>query len=157
MKVIAVVSQKGGAGKSTIATELAVMATKVGYRARVLDLDPQATATVWGDIRHGEAPQVLPAQQPRLKKLVDEAAAAGEDVVFIDTAAAGDRAAFDAATLADVVLVPARPSAHDMNAIGTTLKAIREIAKKPAFVVMNQAQVSNAITQQCVDTLVEAK
>ena len=54
MKIISVVSQKGGAGKTTIATNLAVLAERAGHPTVLLDLDPQATAAKWGDKRDGQ-------------------------------------------------------------------------------------------------------
>ena len=66
MKIISVVCQKGGAGKTTIATNLAVLAERAGYPTVLLDLDPQATAAKWGDKRGGAAPDVVAAQAGRL-------------------------------------------------------------------------------------------
>src|SRR4051794_33713514 len=54
MKIISVVCQKGGAGKTTIATNLAVLAERAGFPTVLFDLDPQATATKWGDKREGD-------------------------------------------------------------------------------------------------------
>jgi len=153
MRVVAVVSQKGGSGKSTIATEVAVVATQAGYRVRVLDLDPQATATLWGDARGGAEPTVLPAQHPRLKLMLDEAAAAGIDLVVIDTPPSADTPAHAAARVADLVLMPARPTAHDINAVGTSLKSVREIARRTPHVVVTQAQPGNVMTYQIEDAL----
>jgi hypothetical protein len=62
MKVISVVCQKGGAGKTTIATSLAVLAERAGYPTVLFDLDPQATAVRWGDKRDGKPPDVVAAQ-----------------------------------------------------------------------------------------------
>src|SRR3954470_22035641 len=72
MKIIAVVSQKGGAGKTTIATNLAVLAERAGYPTVLFDLDPQATAAKWGDKRAGTPPDVVAAQAVRLGRLLEE-------------------------------------------------------------------------------------
>src|SRR5215212_5857112 len=73
MKIISVVCQKGGAGKTTIATNLAVLAERAGYRTVLFDLDPQATAAKWGDKRSGTPPDVVAAQAGRLGRLLYEA------------------------------------------------------------------------------------
>ena len=59
MKILAVISQKGGVGKTTIATALAVAAESEGRSAAVFDLDPQASASFWHDTREAETPAVV--------------------------------------------------------------------------------------------------
>src|SRR3954471_16099139 len=66
MKIISVVCQKGGAGKTTIATNLAVLAERAGYPTVLFDLDPQATAAKLGDKLDGTPPDVVAAQAGRL-------------------------------------------------------------------------------------------
>ena len=56
MKVVAVVSQKGGSGKTTLAVHLATCAHLSGQKVALVDLDPQATARRWGDRREVEGP-----------------------------------------------------------------------------------------------------
>ena len=70
MKTIAIISQKGGAGKTTIAIHLAVAAEQRGVRTAVFDLDPQASATSWSDRRKNPVPAVVAAQPPRLVNLL---------------------------------------------------------------------------------------
>ena len=67
MKVLAVICRKGGVGKTTIATHLAVAAQKLGLVTAILDLDPQANSAMWGDHRgEGAQPAVVAAQASRL-------------------------------------------------------------------------------------------
>ena len=66
MNTIAIISQKGGAGKTTIALHLAVSSTRAGRNTAIIDLDPQASAASWGDRREAALPVVLSAHASRL-------------------------------------------------------------------------------------------
>jgi glycine/D-amino acid oxidase-like deaminating enzyme len=85
MKTIAIVGQKGGTGKTTLALSLAVAATEAGLRVVVIDLDPQATAANWADRRGQTTPAVLPAPPGRLRPVIEAAAAQGAALLIIDT------------------------------------------------------------------------
>lgn len=156
MKTVAVVSQKGGAGKTTLSTELAVAAVRAGYRTVVLDLDPQASAGVWGDDRGGEPPQVLGVQAPRLGVVLAQAAEQGAELVLVDTAPHADSIALAAARAADLVLIPCKPSPRDAKAIGASLAAVGDLAGKPCHVVVNEARAGTAMTRMMVRALEEA-
>ena len=65
MKVITVIAQKGGAGKTTLSISTAVAAANDGWSTAVVDLDPQATAATWSDRRESETPVVISAQAAR--------------------------------------------------------------------------------------------
>jgi chromosome partitioning protein len=136
MKTVAIISQKGGAGKTTVAIHLAVAAEEHGLRAAVFDLDPQASATSWADRRQSPTPAMVAAQPPRLSNLLDQAAAQAADLVLIDSAPNADAASLAAARAADMILIPCRPAAFDLNAIGTTLN-LASLAGKPAWVLLN--------------------
>src|SRR3712207_4168765 len=86
MKVVAVVSQKGGAGKTTLAVHLATCAYLNGHRVALVDLDPQATARRWGEKREAEGPEVVSDHPSRLKPLLEAAKGNGADLVVVDTA-----------------------------------------------------------------------
>jgi chromosome partitioning protein len=136
MKTVAIISQKGGAGKTTVAIHLAVVAEQRGFRAAVFDLDPQASATSWADKRDSLTPAVVPAQASRLPNLLEQATAQSVDLVLIDSAPNADSASLAAARVADLILIPCRPAAFDLDAIGTTL-SLATLANKPAWVVLN--------------------
>jgi chromosome partitioning protein len=140
VKVVAIASQKGGTGKTTTAVHLATAATLAGYDAVVIDLDPQGSAATWGDDRGDAAPEVISGQASRLNVLLESAAKEGFDLVVIDTGPAADAAARRSAELADLILIPCRPSAFDLKAIRTTLDLV-EATRTPAFVVLNAAPI----------------
>src|SRR3712207_2821905 len=85
MKTVAVVALKGGCGKSTLATNLAVIAHLRGMRAALIDLDPQGTAERWGDLRQTDGPEVVAGKVSNLTKLLKQAEEAEADLVLIDT------------------------------------------------------------------------
>src|SRR5579883_2496149 len=125
MKTIAIISQKGGAGKTTVAVHLAVAAQQRGLNTALFDLDPQASAATWSDKRTQLGPTVVSAQAARLASLLQQAAAQSADLVIIDSAPNADAASLAAARAADLILIPCRPAAFDLNAIGTTLNLDR--------------------------------
>ena len=85
MRVIAIIGQKGGTGKTTTALGLAVSAERAGFRTAVLDLDPQTNAANWKDRREAEEPAVESIQPGRLRHTLKSAEGAGAEIVFIDT------------------------------------------------------------------------
>ena len=137
MKVIAVIAQKGGAGKTTLSLGLAVAATRAGLSAAVVDLDVQATAAHWGDRRTAEAPVVISAQPARLTRMLEAARGQGADLVVIDTAPRAEQGALAAAQAADLVLIPSRPSIYDLETVRTTADVVRLAGDPPAFAVLN--------------------
>jgi len=134
MPTIAIVSQKGGSGKTTLTVNLAAAAEAVGQIALIIDTDPQATASQWGSWRNDRAPEVIDSAPPRIQHKVDQAKAQGATFIIIDTPPHADSAASRAVEIADLVLIPCRPSAFDLAAIQTTVSLIR-LFDKPAFVV----------------------
>ena len=138
MKTVAILSQKGGTGKTTLTLHLAVAAERGGRSAAVLDLDPQASASGWKDSRAADTPAVTSIQASRLGKALQAAASAGTELVFIDTAPHAADASIAAAEAADLILIPCRAGILDLRAIAATAR-IAKLAGKPASVVLNQA------------------
>ena len=141
MRTVAVISQKGGAGKTTLALHVAVAAERAGYSTVLLDMDPQGTAEAWSEWRKEEPPVVIPAKTPTLAKTLDKAATHGADLAVIDTPPLAEAEARSAAKAADLVLVPCRPNAFDLHSIRTTTDLTR-FAAKPAFVIFNAGPIS---------------
>ncbi len=136
MFVVAILSQKGGTGKTTLSLHLAVAAERAGHVAAVIDLDPQASAAGWKDSRPGETPVVVSIPASRLPQALDLARGAGADLVLLDTAPHSSEVALAAAEAADMVLIPCRAGILDLRAIGATAR-LAKIAGKPAHVVLN--------------------
>lgn len=155
MKILAIVSQKGGSGKTTLAVHLATAAAAAGYNVAVIDLDPQATATKWGDRREADTPEVVSGQAVRLPALINTAQANGADLLVLDTAPNADQIASLAARAADLVLIPCRPAKFDLEAIETTLLLV-QTARKPAYVVLNAVPPQGSIVEEATAGLVSS-
>lgn len=147
MHTIALVSQKGGAGKTTLAIHLAAEAASFGKRVLLLDLDPQASAAGWGD-RRGEKPPDVSTEHPgRVEAALQAAEREGYALAVLDTAPHADQAALKAARVADQVLIPCRPAVFDLDAIQATLD-LCALAAKPALVVLNAAPIRSRVTEE---------
>jgi chromosome partitioning protein len=136
MHTISIVSQKGGAGKTTLAIHLAAMAAATGHTPILIDLDPQATAAAWSDWRAGESPEVVTAPHTRLIETLSKAEQLGAEIAIIDTPPHADAAAVQAVKAADLVLIPCRPQAFDLHAIKTTAD-LTNLTQRPVYVVFN--------------------
>ena len=146
MITVALISQKGGAGKTTLACALAVAADRAGLSAVLVDLDPQGSAATWHELRNADAP-VTRTSEERLTRVLRAAADAGAKLTIIDTAPHVAAAARRAAREADVILIPCRPAAADLSAIGASIE-IAQRANKRTFAVLNAAPVRNPLVDQ---------
>lgn len=136
MHTVAILSQKGGSGKTTLALHLAVAAELAGQVAAVIDIDPQASAAGWKDSRQAETPVVVSIPSARLAQALDAARNAAADLAFIDSAPHAGDVALAAAEAADFVLIPCRPGILDLRAIAATARIVK-LAGKDAYVVLN--------------------
>lgn len=133
---LAIIAQKGGAGKTTLALHIAAEAHSARSPALVIDADPQASASQWGQWRGGAAPEVIDCPPPLLARKIEAAEQIGARVIVIDTPPHADGAATAAAALADLILIPCRPSALDLHAIQLTARLIDSARKRAAVVFM---------------------
>ena len=154
MPTIAIISQKGGAGKTTLALHLAAAAHDAGRVALVIDTDPQATASQWAAWRQDAPPEVIDSPPPRLSAKIEQARGQGANFIVIDTPPHADSAARAAVEVADLVLIPCRPSAFDLAAIQTTAKLV-QLLRKPAFVVFTAGSPNAPRMYQAAGELVE--
>lgn len=153
MKVLVLASQKGGAGKTTLAAHLAVAATIDGAGPAVLiDTDPQGSLSAWWNSREADAPALASATLAELPAKLASLADAGFKLAVIDTPPAITAAIRDVVRLADLVLIPTRPSPHDLRAVGSTVDIAQEAARPFAFAV-TQAKPTARLTVQAVAAL----
>ena len=130
MRVIALLSTKGGAGKTSLATALAVETGAV-----LLDLDPQSSACRWRDRREADAPVVTDVAPARLQPTLEAARGNGVDLVVLDTPPRSETAALEAARAADLVVVPCRAQMLDLETVPNTVQLL-ELAKVPVAVAV---------------------
>jgi chromosome partitioning protein len=147
MLTLTVASQKGGSGKTTLAIHIAAEAAGRGIRTLLIDLDPQASAARWADRRGDRAPDVSSEHPARIEAAIAAAAGEGYGLAVLDTAPHADQATLKAARIADLVMVPCRPSILDLDAIGATLD-LCALAKRPAVVVLNAAPVRSRVVDE---------
>ncbi len=136
MKTLSIITQKGGAGKTTIATALAVAAQKDGKQVAILDLDDQATACFWGDTRKGDPLPVKDVKAVRLPHVLQALKEAGCDLVILDCPAVHRDIAMDAASPSDFVLIPSRADVFDFRSMRQTVELMQGI-DQPCAVVLN--------------------
>jgi chromosome partitioning protein len=153
MQTIALVAQKGGTGKTTLALSLAVAAETNGLSTLIIDLDPQASACKWGDRRQAETPSIIDAQPSRLQQALAKAEQAGFQLVIVDTPARIEQAAAEAARVADLVIVPTKPSIYDLETLQTSLDLIHGRSQRPPVVVINAAPPQGSRHEQTVEAI----
>lgn len=152
MRTIALINQKGGVGKTTVALHLATAFQQHGTDALVLDLDPQASATEWHDARTDKLPHVESIQPARLAKVIDHARDIGTGALILDTAPHAEATALDAARAADLVLVPCRPSIMDLRAMRKTIELLK-LVKVPAFAVLNGVPPNGTVADEAAEMI----
>lgn len=135
MKVIAFLSQKGGAGKTTLAVHTAVAAHEAGCGVVLIDTDPQKSATVWGEARQAVAPVVATADVSELRRVLDAARGDGMGLAIVDAAPHAAPAAASIARSADLVAIPCRPTAFDLAAVEGAVRIVKAAGVKAAFVL----------------------
>ena len=156
MKVVSVIAQKGGSGKTTLTIATACAATANGLSAVIIDLDPQATAASWGDRRTSESPAVISAQAPRLPRILNAAATQAVDLAVVDSAPRVEQSAVAAAKAADVILLPSRAAIYDLETVLTTIELIRAVSRDvPLLCVLNGVPPRGPREQQARDLLAD--
>ncbi len=144
MLVVVVASQKGGAGKSTIALHLAVAAD---LRTVLLDMDPQKTLARWWENRDTETPALAEATIGLLSEKLQILREEGYELCVIDTPPSVTASISAVIECADLVLIPVRPSPADLWAVGATIEIARKAGKPFAFVLSQASRGTTLVTQ----------
>jgi chromosome partitioning protein len=153
LKVLVVASQKGGSGKTTLAGHLAVQAEMSGAGpVGLIDVDPQGSLSDWWNERTAPNPFFIQTAVARLADDIKELAAHGLELLIIDTPPALTTTIADVIRVADLVLIPTRPSPHDLRSIGSTMELVEHLGKPLVFVV-NGAAARARITSEAVALL----
>lgn len=140
MRILALVSQKGGVGKTTLAGHLAVEAQRGGGTVAILDTDPQGSLAAWWNSREDETPLFVRGSLAELRQQLTELEALGVDLVVIDTPPAITAHIQLVVECSDLILIPARPSPHDLRAVGGTIELVEPTGKPMIFVVNGATQ-----------------
>jgi chromosome partitioning protein len=141
MRTIAFVTQKGGAGKSTLVASLAVAASEAGERVVILDMDPQMSLVKWAKVRGKSEIAVEAAAPGKLKPVLAALEKAGVTLVVLDTPAGETPASEAAIRHADLTIVPSRPNVFDLWSTEATRKAVKAARKDYVF-LLNQCPPS---------------
>jgi len=155
MRVLAFASQKSGAGKTTLAGHMAVLAQKSGMSSvALIDIDPEASLADWC-VQRTELPlNYARATQADLLQKIESLRAEGTELVVIDTPAALGQSIEAALVVADLIAIPARPCAHDLDAASAIVELV-QLSGKPFVFVINGVEADAELPQEVVMTLAQ--
>ena len=153
MDVIVVASRKGGSGKTTLAGHLAVQAERSGRGpVAIIDIDPQGSLADWWNERELATPLFVQTNVRSLANNIEEIRRHNVNLVVIDTPPAITTTIGDVIRHSDLVIIPTRPSPHDLRSVGSTVTLATEMGKPLVFVV-NGATPRARITNEAVAIL----
>ena len=135
MKTLALLARKGGAGKTTLAVHLAVLAVQSGLRVLLVDTDPQRSTAAWWRSRSAATPELVECEASQLPDVLAAARADGIELVVVDTRPSVEADTATVARLADFVLIPTRPTILDLRAIGATVEVVQAVNRRGAVVL----------------------
>jgi chromosome partitioning protein len=135
MKILLLASQKGGAGKSTLARAFAVAALRGGIRTALIDADPQGSVKKWAQRRDAQAPTVLDLDSKGLPQALADAEGRGAELIVVDSPPHDHALVSLAAEHASAIVIPVRPYPDDLEAIGATVKIAQAVGRKGAILI----------------------
>lgn len=155
-KVITIAQHKGGAGKTTLAAQLAAALSHDGAKIMTLDVDPQGSLTQWHATRNeklGRKNKISHLQMQGWKLMRELGRLTQEyDYVIIDTPPHAESESSIAIRQADLVILPIQPSPLDIWASGPTLKLVLE-EKRPMLIVLNRVPPRAKLNHIIMDRL----
>lgn len=153
MQVITLASRKGGSGKTTLSGHIAVQALQSGFgKVAIMDLDPQGSLKDWWHSRSDADLMFIDTTSDTLARDIKRARAQGAALLVIDTAPALGEDVQAAIQRSDLVLVPTRPSPHDLRSVGATVELVENMGKPMVFVV-NGATPRAKINEEAIAAL----
>jgi chromosome partitioning protein len=135
MKSIAFLSQKGGSGKTTLAVHAAVAAQENGERVFIVDTDIQKSATTWSEARQKPEPVVATVPATGLERVIDAGRHDSMTLCIIDTAPHAAPDATRVARAVDLVVIPCRPTAFDLAAVGSAVEIVKAANARAVIVL----------------------
>jgi len=135
MQTLVFLSQKGGSGKTTLAVHTAVAAQESGERVIIVDTDLQQSAKIWSKARKGAAPEVAPVPAATLNDVIAAARHDAMTLCIIDTAPHAAPDAVRVAKVADLVVIPCRPTAFDLAAVDNAVEIAKAAGARAVFVL----------------------
>ncbi|MDX2242354.1 MAG: AAA family ATPase [Leptolyngbyaceae cyanobacterium bins.302] len=153
MKVISLLTRKGGSGKSTLTTHWAVEAERArGKKAVIIDFDPQGSSSSWYSKREAESPLLIQSGPGLIKDHLEACQNDEIDFVLIDTTPDISAIAVHAARVSDLVVIPVRPSVLDMEAISASVELVQGLGKT-AVIILNQSPTGSTVAQEAETAL----
>jgi cellulose biosynthesis protein BcsQ len=148
VRIVVFASQKGGSGKTTLSGHIAVEAERTGDGpVALIDTDPQGSLAKWWNARAASTPAFAHTKLEDLDACLDHLKSLGFKLIVVDTPPAVTQTIAHVVARADLVVVPTRPSPHDLRAVGPTVD-IAESLKKPLIFVVNSATARARITSE---------
>jgi len=135
MKILTFFSQKGGSGKTTLAVHTAVAAQESGERVVLVDIDPQRSTTTWGSARSNEVPTIVSVDATSLDDVMKASRHDAMTLCILDTAPHAAPDAARAAKVADLIVIPCRPTAFDVAAAPAAVEIVKAAGKPAVFVL----------------------
>ena len=155
MRTLILANQKGGAGKTTLAAHLAVAAELGGSGpVATLDMDRQGSFAAWWNSRNARTPTFINANLGAVGAALDQLAGAGFELAVIDTPPVDHDGMVDLLRLASLVLIPVKPSPHDLRAAGATVERVQRAGQPFAF-VLNMVKPNARLTAEAAAALSE--
>jgi chromosome partitioning protein len=153
MRILVIASQKGGSGKTTLSGHLGVEAERAGHGpVALIDTDPQGSLAQWWNAREAETPAFVQSSSLTLREDLVALREQGFKLIVIDTPPAATEEISEVAAFADLVILPTRPSPHDLRAVGTTIDLLEQRGKAMVF-VLNSATARARITGEAAVAL----
>lgn len=157
--VIAVISQKGGVGKTTTSNNLAMAFFNIGNNVLLVDSDPQGSLRDWNEANNGSLLPVIGLDRETLATDL-EAVKNGYDIIIIDGSPQSDKLASAAIKSADIVIIPTTPSPYDLWAsadLVEIIKARQEVTdgKPMTFFLITQIIKNTKLGNEMQNTIKE--